>query len=332
MRKQLLTISMPPHASSPFTTQGVMKDVLIALIPAFLMAVWFFGVRVIGVVGLSVLSCMATEFLFQHFIFKRTATLNDLSAIVTGVLLAFNLPSHFPWWMIIVGSFVAIGFGKMCYGGLGHNPFNPALVGRVFLLVSFPVAMTSWPKPLSLLQSFSVDATTAATPLSVIKEGVLLGEPVSALMRQVPSYWDLFIGNRGGSLGEVSALALSLGFLYLLYRQIITWHIPVMICLTIVVFSFGLSFICPDRVAPPLFQLLTGGVILGSIFMATDYTTAPMTLMGMFVYSLAIGILTILIRVWGSFPEGMSFSILILNAFVPLIDKVCKPYRFGERT
>lgn len=331
MTKQLLTISMPPHASGPFTTRGVMKDVLIALIPAFFAAIWFFGVRAIWVTGVAVISCMATEFLFQHFIFKRESTLNDLSAVVTGVLLAFNLPAGLPWWMVVLGSVVAVGIAKMCYGGLGHNPFNPALVGRVFLLVSFPVAMTSWPKPLSITQWTNVDALTGATPLAIIKEGVHLGESVPMLMTQVPSYWDLFIGNRGGCLGEVSALALLLGFLYLLWRKIITWHIPIIIFLSIVLFSWILSLSFPDAVAPPLFQLLTGGVMLGAIFMATDYTTSPMTLMGIFVYAVSIGVLTMLIRIWGSFPEGMSFSILILNAFVPLIEKMFKPYRFGER-
>lgn len=331
MTKQLLTISMPPHASGPFTTRGVMKDVLIALIPAFFAAIWFFGVRAIWVTGVAVISCMATEFLFQHFIFKRESTLNDLSAVVTGVLLAFNLPAGLPWWMVVLGSVVAVGIAKMCYGGLGHNPFNPALVGRVFLLVSFPVAMTSWPKPLSITQWTNVDALTGATPLAIIKEGVHLGESVPMLMTQVPSYWDLFIGNRGGCLGEVSALALLLGFLYLLWRKIITWHIPIFIFLSIVLFSWILSLSFPDAVAPPLFQLLTGGVMLGAIFMATDYTTSPMTLMGILVYAVSIGVLTMLIRIWGSFPEGMSFSILILNAFVPLIEKMFKPYRFGER-
>ncbi len=331
MTKQLLTISMPPHASSPFTTRGVMKDVLIALIPAFFAAVWFFGVQAIWITGVSVISCMATEFLFQHFIFKRASTLNDLSAVVTGVLLAFNLPAGLPWWMVVLGSVVAVGIAKMCYGGLGHNPFNPALVGRVFLLISFPVAMTSWLKPSSITQWMHVDGITSATPLAIIKEGVHSGESISFLMTQVPSYWDLFMGNRGGSLGEVSVVALLLGFLYLLWRKIITWHIPVIILLSAGAFSWGMSLAFPEAVAPPLFQLLTGGMMLGAVFMATDYTTSPMTSNGIFIYAVAIGVLTMIIRIWGSFPEGMSFSILILNAFVPLIDKICKPYRFGER-
>ncbi|OFY74899.1 MAG: Na+-transporting NADH:ubiquinone oxidoreductase subunit D, partial [Bacteroidetes bacterium RIFOXYA12_FULL_33_9] len=222
----------------------------------------------------------------------------------------------------------AIGVAKMSFGGLGNNPFNPALVGRVFLLISFPVDMTSWPKP-SVLNMNLVDVQTGATPLAVIKEGVKNGQQVSDLLNTLPSYFEMFIGNIGGSLGEVSAIALIIGGIYLLIKKIITWHIPVSMLGTMVIFSGILYLVNPDLYVDPLFHLLTGGALLGAIFMATDMVTSPMHPMSMIIFGVGIGLLTILIRVFGAYPEGVSFAILIMNAFVPLLNKI-KPKRFGE--
>ena len=245
--------------------------------------------------------------------------------MITGVLLAFNVPSNLPVWIIIIGALVAIGVGKMTFGGLGCNPFNPALVGRVFLLISFPVQMTSWPK-IGQLTSY-VDAETGATPLALMKMAV---HGDASALEQLPSAFDLFIGANGGSLGEVSAFALLIGLLYMLWKKIITWHIPVSILATVFVFSGIMHMVNPEMYAAPLTHLLTGGLMLGAIFMATDYVTSPMTHKGMLVYGIAIGFLTVVIRLFGAYPEGMSFAILIMNAFTPLINNYCKPKRFGE--
>ncbi len=325
---RLLVVSQPPHIPGPFSTRRIMLDVLIALTPAFLAALYYFGVGAFLVTATAVVCCLATEYLIQKFLLRKEPTINDLSAVVTGVLLAMNLPSNIPLGMVAAGSIFAIGIAKMCYGGLGHNPFNPALMGRVFLLMSFPVAMTSWPKP--LINRFSVDAVTGPTPLAIIKEGLHAGQPLGELMPKIPGYLDLFLGNRGGCLGEVSILAILLGLAYLLYRQVITWHIPVIAALSAFLLSGLFWIMTPGSTPDPFFHLLTGGLIFGIVFMATDYTTSPMTVKGMCFYAAAIGILTILIRSFGSYPEGMSFAILIMNAFVPLINKLCKPYRFGE--
>lgn len=330
MTNQLLTVSVAPHTTSPFSTQGIMKDVLIALTPAFIVGLYFFGIRVFWVTATAVVSCVFIEHALQFFVFKRKSTVGDLSAVVTGVLLAFNLPAGLPLWMVFLGALVSIGIAKMCYGGLGHNPFNPALIGRVFLLTSFPVAMTTWPKPEVLRGLAAVDAVTGATPLGIIKEGIRTGESLAQVMSQVPSYWDLFIGNRGGCIGEVSVLALLIGFVYLLWRKVITWHIPVVVIASAFLCAWVLFFTAPQSTPSPFFHIMTGGMFLGAIFMATDYTTSPMSYKGMMLYAVCIGLLTMIIRVFGSFPEGVSFSILIMNAFVPLIDRTFKPYRFGE--
>jgi electron transport complex protein RnfD len=249
--------------------------------------------------------------------------------MVTGVLLAFNLPANLPWWMIVAGSIFAIGIGKMVYGGLGSNPFNPALVGRVFLLISFPVQMTSWPLPLISRLQYT-DAATGATPLGILKEGLRNGEAISVITGQVPAHMQLFLGTMGGSLGEVSAIALLLGFGWLLYKKITTWHIPVVVIFTVFAFTGILWLVDPLHNASPLFHLLTGGVMIGAIFMATDLVTSPMTRTGMILYAAGIGVITVVIRVYGAYPEGVSFAILIMNAFVPLINKYLKPKRFGK--
>jgi electron transport complex protein RnfD len=306
-----------------------MYGVIISLIPAFLVTVYLFGAGAIIVTAVSVLSCAIAETVIQKYIMKVPVRVGDGSAIVTGILLAFNLPSNLPWWMVVIGSFFAIGVGKMAYGGLGNNPFNPALVGRVFLLISFPVQMTSWPLPVSSRFQYT-DATTGATPLGFLKEALRNGEPIQTVMDQIPDGMQLFIGQMGGSLGEVSALALLIGFAYLLYRKIITWHIPVVMISTIYIFTAILWLIDPSTNATPLFHILTGGVMLGAIYMATDLVTSPMTSKGMIIFATGIGIITVVIRKFGAYPEGVSFAILIMNAFVPLINKYVKPKRFGE--
>jgi electron transport complex protein RnfD len=249
--------------------------------------------------------------------------------VITGLLLAFNLPSNIPVYIIIIGSLVAIGIAKMTFGGLGNNPFNPALVGRVFLLISFPVKMTSWPVP-NGFQTGYTDALTGATPLALVKEGIKNGESLSGLMDQVPTHMQMFYGQMGGSMGEVAAVALLLGLVYMLVRKTITWHIPVSVIGSVALFTAILWQIDPSKNADPLFHILTGGVMLGAIFMATDYVTSPMTHKGMIVYGILIGVITVIIRVYGSYPEGVSFAILIMNAFVPLINLTTKPKRFGE--
>jgi electron transport complex protein RnfD len=275
-------------------------------------------------------SCVIFEFLIQKYLLKEKPSVRDGSALITGVLLAFCLPTNIPVWLVVLGSLVAIGVGKMSFGGLGSNPFNPALVGRVFLFVSFPVQLTSWPEP--VVNRFTyLDATTSATPLGIMKEGMKNGESISGILPEIPAYFDLFLGKMGGSAGEIAAIALLLGMVYMLIRKIITWHIPVSILLTVSVFTGILWLANPDKNPDPLFHLMSGGLMLGAIFMATDYVTSPMNIRGMWIYGVMIGIITVIIRVFGAYPEGVQFAILIMNAFTPLINKYVKPRRFGER-
>jgi electron transport complex protein RnfD len=330
MTNKPLIVALSPHVSSGSSTQKLMYGVMIALMPAFGMSVYIFGYKALVITLTAVASCIFFEYLVQKFLLQTKISILDGSAMITGILLAFNLPSSIPLWLVVMGSFVSIVIAKMSFGGLGNNPFNPALIGRVFLLISFPVHMTSWPKPLMNRWTFMADGVTSATPLMILKEGVKQGENLTALMGQMPSYWDLFIGSIGGCIGEVSACALLLGFLYLLWKKIITWHIPVSMVATVFLFSGILWAINPFHYANPLFHILTGGVLLGAIFMATDYVTSPMTHLGMMIFGVGIGLITVLIRVFGVYPEGVSFAILIMNAFVPLINRYCKPKRFGE--
>lgn len=326
---KLITISPSPHVYEDTTVKRLMFDVVIALLPALAMSVYFFGFGAIIVTLTAVVSCLAFEWLIQKYLLKQEPSITDGSALVTGILLAFNVPTNLPVGIIIIGSLVAIGIGKMSFGGLGNNPFNPALVGRVFLLISFPVKMTSWPVPTGFSNSYT-DAVTGATPLGVMKEGLRAGESVSTLMDKIPSHMQMFYGHMGGSMGEIAAVALLLGFAYLLIRKVITWHIPVSIIGTIAIFTTILWLSNPEQYADPIFHLLTGGVMLGAIFMATDYVTSPMSIKGMWIYGIGIGVITVLIRVFGAYPEGVSFAILIMNGFVPLINAYIKPKRFGE--
>ena len=317
-----MVVSPSPHVYSRRSTTRIMGDVLIALAPAFGVSVWVFGVDALIVTAVSVACCVAFEWLIQKFLLKGPSTVGNLSAVVTGVLLAFNLPSTLPLWLVALGAFVAIAIGKMTFGGLGKNPFNPALVGRVFLLIAYPVQMTTFPQ-------LAVDAATGATPLAFVKEALGNGQTVSQILPQINTM-DLAIGLKSGSFGEVAAIALLVGGLYLLIRRVITWHIPVAVLGTMALFSAILWFVNPEAYMSPLFHLLTGGAMLGAVFMATDYATSPMTWKGGLIFGAGIGLLTIIIRIWGAYPEGMSFAILIMNAVVPLINKYVKPSRFGS--
>ena len=315
-----LYVSPSPHIHGGDSISKNMYGVLIALIPAFLVSLYCFGLGALIVTATSVLACVIFEYLIQRFLMKKEPTLCDGSAILTGVLLAFNVPSNLPIWIILIGALAAIGIGKMSFGGLGNNIFNPALVGRVFLLISFPAHMTTWPVPDVFPMTYT-DAETGATILSSLHEG---GAPLPAMV-------DMLIGRIGGSLGEVSAIALLLSFAFMLWKKIITWHIPVSILATVFVFTGILYLINPTVYVNPFIHLLSGGLLLGSIFMATDYVTSPMSKNGMIVYGIGIGLLTAVIRIFGSYPEGMSFAILIMNAFTPLINSYIKPKHFGGK-
>ena len=327
-----ITVSPSPHIHSGQSVEKLMYGVIIALVPAFIISLFFYGIGAIVVTGISIASCILFEYLIQKFILKTEVRIADGSAMVTGLLLAFNLPSNLPWWIIIIGALVSIGIGKMTFGGLGNNPFNPALVGRVFLLISFPVQMTSYPVPSGLSTPYisHVEGFTGPTPLGILKEGLKQGVPVAELMKDVPSHLDMFVGNMGGSMGEIAGGALILGLIFMLIRKIITWHIPVSIIGTVAIFTGILYLINPAKNADPLFHILTGGLLLGAIFMATDYVTSPMTPLGMIIYGIGIGLITVIIRVYGAYPEGVSFAILIMNGFVPLLNRYIKPKRFGE--
>lgn len=321
-----LIVSLSPHVHGGDSVQKNMYGVIIALVPALLVSFYVFGLGALVATLTSIISCVFFEWAINKFILgNKRNTILDGSAILTGLLLGFNLPSNLPVWIIIIGALVAIGIGKMTFGGLGCNPFNPALVGRVFLLISFPVQMTSWPV---IHQHMSyLDAETAATPLALMKEAI---HGNADALAKLPDNLDLFLGLNPGCVGEVSAVALLIGLVYMLVKKIITWHIPVSILATVFVFSGIMHLVNPTVYASPLVHLCTGGVMLGAIFMATDYVTSPMTHKGMIIYGIAIGFLTVVIRLFGAYPEGMSFAILIMNAFTPLINTYCKPKRFGE--
>ncbi len=318
----LLTISPSPHFKDKPTTKSLMFGVLTALIPTFLVSLYSFGIGALVTTLVSVGSCVLFEWLITKYLLKQQPHIADGSAILTGVLLAFNLPSNISPFIVMFGALIAIGIAKMCFGGLGCNLFNPALVARVFLLISFPVQMmTSWPKPIESRLSY-LDAVTGATPMAAIKAGNLS-------LCENANFLDMFIGKIGGSLGEVAAIALILGGIYMIARKIITWHIPISIILTVFAFAGLLWLIDPSQYVNPLYHILGGGLLLGAIFMATDYVTSPMSATGKIIFGVGIGLLTIIIRLWGNYPEGMSFAILLMNAVVPLINKKFQPARFG---
>lgn len=311
----MLVISASPHIHTRNTVSRCMWKVVAALVPALVCALFYFGIGAAVVTVTSIAGCVMAEYLITRFMLRRDATIANGSAVLTGLLLAFNLPSNLPVWIVLIGAFVAIGIGKMAFGGLGCNIFNPALVGRVFLLLSFPAQMTTWPLP-SVSRWMYPDAATGATPLGLLKQGIMTFDDINLT--------DCLLGAIGGSLGEVSAIALLLGGIYLLATRIISWHIPVSILATVALLSVGIG-------VNPWVELLSGGMLLGAIFMATDYVTSPMCHRGMIVYGIMIGVITIIIRQWGAYPEGMSFAILLMNGCTPLINRYIKPRKFGER-
>ena len=328
MNTNKLTVSLSPHIHSGDSIQRNMYGVLLALLPALLCSFYFFGIGAVAVTVTSVVSCVFFEWFIAKYLLKRKEmTVKDGSALVTGVLLAFNLPSNIPLWMVVVGALFAIGVVKMTFGGLGCNLFNPALAARAFMLISFPKAMTTWPLAGQPFGTY-LDAETGATPLALMKGAIKADD--SFLLDQLPSVSDMFLGNIGGCQGEVSAVFILVGLVYLLVRRIITWHIPVSIIATVFVLS-GLMHWSNPVYASPVMEILSGGLLLGAVFMATDYVTSPMTPGGQLVYGVSIGVLTVLIRAFGAYPEGMSFAILIMNAFTPLINHCCKPKRYGEK-
>jgi len=330
MSEQPIIVSASPHVHSERTSKKLMYDVIIALIPAFLVSLYVFGINALIVTAAAVVSCLLFEYLIQRYLLKTNVTIADGSALITGILLAFNLPAGIPVWMVVIGSLVAIGIAKLSFGGLGYNIFNPALVGRVFLLVSFPVQMTLWPTAVENNMSV-VDAVTGATTLGLIKEGVQFGETMSSIAPTLPPLSDMLLGITSGSLGEMSALALILGGAFLMVRKVISWHIPVTVLGTIGVLTGVFWWINPEQYANPLIHLLSGGAIIGAFYMATDLVTSPVTKKGMVIFALGIGAITVVIRLFGSYPEGISFAILIMNALVPLINTYFKPRRFGAR-
>ena len=321
-------VSPNPHIHAPVSTKILMRDVVFALLPAVIASVVFYGWKELLVLGVSVASCVLLEYLITRYLMKKESTVGDLSAVVTGLLLAMNLPSATPWWVVFLGALFAIGVAKMTFGGIGQNVFNPAIAGRVFLLVSFPTYMTTWEQPRGL---FGVDAVTGATPLGVIKEGLMQGATVPQLMSEHGySYGQLLFANVGGSAGEVMALALLLGFIYMLCRKVVKPWITLSIWATVFVFSGIMWLVNPEQFTDPLFNLLTGGLILGSCFMSTDYVTSPMSTWGGVIYGVGIGLLTMLIRYFGSYPEGMSFAILLMNMTVPLLNMKFHQKKYGR--
>jgi electron transport complex protein RnfD len=298
-----------------------MRDVVIALMPAVIVSFLFYGWSSMLLMAVSIASCLLVELFITRFMLKKPSTIADCSALVTGILLALNLPTTTPWWVVFIGSVVAIGVAKMTFGGLGQNLFNPALVGRVFLLISFPTYMTNWAKPNGFIGNF--DAFTGATPLGLAKEGGV--EAIAGI-----DYCDMLFMNIGGSAGELSAIALLLGFAYLLVRGVIKPYITLSIILTVAVFSGIFWMIDPAQYTDPLFNILSGGLLLGAIFMATDYVTSPMSKMGGIVFGIGIGVITMLIRYFGAYPEGVSFAILIMNSVVPLLNKWFHTKKYGR--
>ena len=322
-----LIVAPAPHAHSGDSVRRNMLLVIAALIPAYAVSVVEFGWGALLTMAISVAACVGSEWLITKYLLKQKPTICDLSAVLTGMLLAFNVPSNLDWWILVIGAVFAIGVGKMTFGGLGQNPFNPALVGRVFLLISFPAQMTTWPVAKGFATAY-VDAETGATPLAILKSGLKGYDP--QWMDKLPDLWDAFIGQMGGSLGEVSALALLLGGLFLICTRVITWHIPVSILATVALFSWIAT---PAGIDPHMFigyELCTGGLMLGAFFMATDYVTSPMSAWGKIIFGIGIGLIMMVIRTWGAYPEGMSFAILMMNATVPLLNRI-RPRHFGEK-
>ena len=322
-------LSSSPHAHGRASVSRIMLDVIIALLPTTAAGIWFFGMPAVWTIATCVSTCIVTEALCR-LAMKRENTIGDLSAVVTGLLLALNLPAGLPLWMAVVGSVFAIGVAKQVFGGIGMNPFNPALAARAFMLISFTGPMTTWLKPFWWK---TPEAMTTATPLAVMKtwfgaEAMSSATPhglCNAACKGVPCLWDMAIGNIPGCIGEVSAIAIAVGAAYLLFRKVITWHIPGAFIATVFVYWLIAGG------APATMQVLTGGVLIGACFMATDYVTSPITAKGKLIFGCGCGLVCMLIRQFGSYPEGCSFAILIMNAVCPLINRWTQPKPFGAK-
>lgn len=316
-----MLVSPSPHIHANVSTRSLMHDVIIALTPAIVVSVLFYGWSELLILAVSVASCVLLEWAITKYMLKSPSTIGDMSAVVSGLLLAMNLPSTTPWWVVFIGALVSIGVAKMTFGGIGQNPFNPAITGRVFLLISFPTYMTDWTVPQGFIHSS--DAVSGATLLGRYAEGGV--EAVAGT-----DYLNTLFLNIGGSAGEISTLALLVGFAYLLVRKVVKPWITLSIFATIAVFSGIFWMIDPSTYTDPLFNLLTGGVVLGACFMATDYVTSPMSNLGGVIYGIGIGLLVMLIRYFGAYPEGMSFAILIMNMVVPLLNNWCHQKKYGR--
>jgi len=343
-----------PHIHSGDSIRATMLSVILALMPAGIVSVYLFGWLAVFQITLCMTACIATEYIALKWMGRATAPVLDGSAALTGLLLALTLPAAIPWWMALLGSIFAIGLGKQVYGGLGYNPFNPALSARIIILVSFPLQMTTWLIPMHLglsaidLYDFSsswqlfffgisslphaIDAITMASPLGHVKTEWSQGIGVSEALRAYDySYLDAFIGRETGSLGETSALALLIGGIYLMARHSITWHIPFSFIATVAILAAIASMIDPNHYTPPLFHILAGGLILCAFFMATDPVSSPVTQLGQIVFGIGCGILTWCIRTWGGYPEGAMFAVVLMNCAVPLIDHYCRPRVYGKQ-
>lgn len=312
-----LIVSPSPHIHSGDSIERNMYHVLLALIPAFLVALYVFRLDALIITLSAVVFCILFEYVIVKYLLKKEPSVFDGSAIITGVLLAFNVPSNLPLWILALGCLFAIGVVKLSFGGLGNNIFNPAIAGRIFLLISFPAQMTTWPMPAI---AESTDAVSSATVLGVLKNNP----------EALPSLNDMFFGFETGSIGEMSAVAILIGLVYMIWKKVITWHIPVSIITTVALFTGIIYIFNPIELYNPIIHLASGGLMLGACFMATDYVTSPMTKKGMIIYGVGIGIVTVAIRLWGAYPEGVSFAILLMNALTPLINNYTKPKRFGE--
>lgn len=328
MGKSLL-VSPSPHLHASVSTTSIMRDVIIALVPASVVSVLFYGWAALLVFAVSIASCMLVEWVITKYLMKKPSTVGDLSAVVTGLLLAMNLPATTPWWIILIGAIVAIGVAKMSFGGLGQNIFNPAITARVFLLISFPSYMTNWTATEGFISR--PDAVTGATPLGVIKEAINSGSTIPEYLAANNLTSVTFLQDMGASLGELSSIALLLGFVYLLIRKVVKAWIPLSIFATVAVISGIFSLVNPDIYTGPVFNIFTGGMVLGACFMATDYVTSPMSTLGGIIYGIGIGVIVMMIRYFGSYPEGMSFAILIMNCVVPLLNIWFHQKKYGRK-
>lgn len=321
-------VSPSPHLHVKTSTASIMRDVVIALVPAILVSVLFYGWSELLILAVSVAACVLVEWAVTKWLLRKPSTIGDLSAVVTGLLLAMNLPSTTPWWIVVIGAIVSIGVAKMSFGGIGQNVFNPAITGRVFLLISFPTYMTDWTMPKGFVPS--VDAVSGATPLSVLKEALMSGSTIPEFMQEGGYSYSSLMRDIGGSAGEISCIALLVGFVYLLVRKVVKPWIPLSIFVTVALISWIFNSVNPDLYSGPLFNLLTGGIVLGACFMATDYVTSPMSTLGGVIYGVGIGLIVMMIRYFGSYPEGMSFAILIMNCAVPLLNMWFHQKKYGR--